>query len=107
GITPNNREYVVTLRPMGQSLNDIKNQVNRLIGLSHRSELILELNTVTEEGGESRVYTSGYISEVSAPLFSDKREIVITFISTTHYLQRDPLSIHGIYELVMNIPYVT
>ena len=106
GITPNNREYVVTLRPMGQSLNDIKNQVNRLIGLSHRSELILELNTVTEEGGESRVYTSGYISDVSAPLFSDKREIVITFISPMPYLQRDPMSILGIHDIEMSTPAV-
>ena len=101
GITPNNREYVVTLRPMGHSLNDIKNQVNTLIGLSHKSELILELNTVTEDGGESRVYTSGYISDVSAPLFSDKREIVITFISPMPYLQRDPMSILGLHDIKM------
>src|SRR5690625_3544823 len=41
GNAPNCREYVVTMRPMGQSLSDIKNHVNRLIGLSLRSELIL------------------------------------------------------------------
>ena len=101
GITPNNREYTVTLRPMGHSLNDIKNQINTLIGLSHKSELILELNTVTEDGGESRVYTSGYISDVSSPLFSDKREIVITFISPMPYLQRDPMSILGLHDVNM------
>lgn len=102
GITPNNREYVLTLRPMGQSLNDIKNQVNTLIGLSHKSELILELNTVTDDGGESRVYTSGYISDVSSPLFSDKREIVITFISPMPYLQRDPMNILGLHDVTMS-----
>lgn len=102
GITPNNREYTLTLRPMGHSLNDIKNQVNTLIGLSHKTELILELNTVTEDGGESRVYTSGYISDVSAPLFSDKREIVITFISPMPYLQRDPMSILGLHDVVLS-----
>lgn len=99
GITPNNREYTLTLRPMGHSLNDIKNQINTLIGLSHRSELILELNTVTEDGGESRVYTSGYISDVSSPLFSDKREIVVTFISPMPYLQRDPMNVLGLHEV--------
>lgn len=102
GITPNNREYTITLHPMGHSLNDIKNQINTLIGLSHKSELILELNTVTEDGGESRVYTPGYISDVSAPLLSDKREIVITFISPLPYLQRDPMNILGLHDVKMS-----
>lgn len=102
GITPNNREYTLTLRPMGQSLNDIKHKVNMLIGLSNKSELILELNTVTEDGGESRVYTSGYISDVSSPLFSDKREIVITFISPMPYLLRDPMSILGLHDVMLS-----
>lgn len=102
GITPNNREYTLTLRPMGHSLNDIKNQINTLIGLSNKTELILELNTVTEDGGESRVYTSGYISDVSSPLFSDKREIVITFISPMPYLQRDPMSILGLHDVTLS-----
>lgn len=99
GITPNNREYVITLRPMGLSINDIKNHVNRLIGMSHKTELILELNTVTDDGGESRIYTSGYISDISSPLFSDKREITITFISPLPYLHRDPLSILGLHDV--------
>lgn len=103
GITPNNREYTLTLRPMGQSLNDIKNKVNTLIGLSNKSELILELNTVTEDGGESRVYTSGYISDVSSPLFSDKREIVITFISPMPYLHRDQMSILGLHDVTLSM----
>lgn len=102
GITPNNREYTLTLRPMGQNLNDIKNKVNTLIGLSNKSELILELNTVTEDGGESRLYTTGYISDVSSPLFSDKREIVITFISPMPYLHRDQMSILGLHDVTLS-----
>lgn len=102
GITPNNREYVLTLRPMGEDLNTIKNRLNTLIALSQVQPLTLYVSTLNEYGVDSHLYTEGYISDISAPLFSDKREIVVTFISPLPYLQRNPVSVRSIHEVIPN-----
>lgn len=99
GIIPNDREAVMTVRPRGLSVNDIKVRLNTLIAFSTIEKLILEVQTVSDKGITSRVVTTGYITSVTAPIMANDDALVITFRAPSAYLQRDSINVTNSHVL--------
>lgn len=93
GIIPNDREIVFTIKPRSLSVNDIKIRLNTLIAFSTINELVLDVNTITDKGVASKVSTSGYITNVSAPVMAKDDYLVVTFRAPSAYMQRSAMNV--------------
>lgn len=93
GIIPNDREIVFTIKPRSLSVNDIKIRLNTLIAFSTIKELVLDVNTITDKGVASKVSTSGYITNVSAPVMAKDDYLVVTFRAPSAYMQRSAMNV--------------
>lgn len=99
GITTNDREIVMTIKPRGLSVNALKVRLNTLIAFSTANELVLEVDTMNDKGATSKLTTTGYITNVSAPIMGKDDLIVVTFRSPTPYLQRSYINVTSSHNL--------
>lgn len=88
GIYPNDREITITVRPRELTHNAIKLKLNSLMSMSMQDPLYFEVDTITEKGVVSSISTQGYITDVSASIFSKDPSLVVTFRSPKPWLQR-------------------
>lgn len=79
GVSQQDREIIMTVRPNQLSLGEIKNELNTLIGLSMLSPLSCRFY-IDETQYKLGFHYKGecYITDVSSPLLSEEDKIVIT-----------------------------
>lgn len=99
GVYHNDREITITLRPRELTHNEIKLKLNSLMSMSMQEPLYFEVETITEKGVVSSVSTQGYITDVSASIFSKDPNLVVTFRSPKPWLQRPRKTVTSNHEL--------
>lgn len=92
GVSQQDREIVMTIRPNQLSLGEIKNELNALIALSTKSPLLCRFYLDENDYNADFHYRGRcYITDVSSPLLSEEDKIVITLRFPKPYFE-SPLS---------------
>lgn len=100
GVSQQDREIVMTVRPNQLSPGEIKNELNALIGLSTKSPLSCKFyidETYYNEGFHYR--GECYITDVSSPILSEEDKIVITLRFSKPYFESSLSDFKHIFTL--------
>lgn len=105
GVSQQDREVVMTLRPNTLTIAEIKNELNSLIGLSTLKPLTCRFD-VTGPDYPAGFHYKGecYITEVSAPLLSEDDKIVVTLRFPKPYFEATYQNVNDLYNIVDDDP---
>lgn len=95
GIRANDREVVLTVKPVNTPVKRIKNVLGALASWSMTDPLELRLNTIMAGGTETSLFGDAYVVGVSAPIFEADDKIQITIKMPRPEFQRTRISWTG------------